>query len=49
MMLDGLLMKTKELAGVGAARRRKEIERSVEFYINHYKQDGSEKRRSERV
>jgi hypothetical protein len=48
-MLDGLIMKTKELDGVCAARRRKEIERSVEFYVNHYKQDGSEKRRSERV
>jgi hypothetical protein len=48
-VLDGLHVKTRELAGVCAARRRKETERSVEFYVNHYKQDGSKKSRSKRI
>jgi hypothetical protein len=48
-VLDRLLVKTRELAGVCAARRRKETERSVEFYVNHYKQDGSKKSRSKRI
>jgi hypothetical protein len=48
-VLDRLLVKTSVLAGVCAARRRKETEKSVEVYVNHYKQDGSEKSRSERI
>jgi hypothetical protein len=48
-VLDRLLVKTRVLAGVCAARRRKETEKSVEFYVNHYKQDGSEKSRSEKI